>query len=79
MLADLAGSVAGPAGLPITVATASFDLPVEVSLRWGAGGGGGDVEFLADVPRWRWETAFDPRPGRLRMLLEAVPGQGGQP
>jgi hypothetical protein len=41
-------------------------LPIEVWLK--------DVEgeqtFIADVPVWRWRTAFDQEPSRLQVTLE---------
>jgi len=50
----------------IRVVAAYFDVPVEVSLR----GKGEATEFLGDLPNWRWRTAFDLPPGRMRVRCE---------
>jgi len=41
-----------------------FDLPVQVAVRTA----GDEIELLADLPRWRWTTVFDEKPGRLKVL-----------
>lgn len=41
-------------------------LPVEVWLR----DIGGEATFIADLPVWRWRTAFDQRPSQLRITYE---------
>jgi len=38
-----------------------INLPIELSLVRR----GGQLVVLADVPRWRWRTPFDPEPGRM--------------
>lgn len=64
---DLLESVTprGAAAELVRVTGVSVELPVELSLRRTAGG----VELLGAPPRWRWSTAFDRRPGRIRMEL----------
>lgn len=55
-----------PAGIEreqVRVVGAYFDVPLEVSLR----GKGDAAEFLGDLPNWRWRTAFDIQPGRMRV------------
>lgn len=52
----------GPVGLRVT--GLSLDLPVEVVLRTGRDG---EVEMLADLPRWRWVTVFDEPRSRLQL------------
>ena len=67
-LRDLLESVQ-PAGIErdkIRVVGAYFDLPIEISLR----GKGETTEFLGDLPNWRWRTAFDLPPGRMRVRWE---------
>jgi hypothetical protein len=61
-LADLLGALAAtPDPGAVRVTRVSFDLPLEVRLA----GAGDDAVLLANVPRWRWTTDFDSRPGRL--------------
>lgn len=50
----------------IRVVDVYFDLPLEVALRKKATG----IEFLGDLPNWRWKTVFDLPPGRLRVRCE---------
>jgi hypothetical protein len=52
---------AGAAGVRVT--GLSVDVPLEVTLHRTADG----VELLANLPRWRWETDFDQRGGRMRV------------
>jgi hypothetical protein len=64
-LRELVGSVQ-PAGVEaeqVQVVGVYFDLPLEVAIR----GKGEKAEFLGDVPNWRWRTAFDLPPGRMRV------------
>jgi hypothetical protein len=55
--------VQGRAAESFRVTGVFLDLPIEVTLRWT----GTKVEFLADLPRWRWSTPFDEPRGRLRL------------
>jgi hypothetical protein len=48
------------------VTNLSFDVPVEVRLRAARD----EIELLIDVPRWRWRTAFDEAPSRLRICWQ---------
>jgi hypothetical protein len=55
-----------PAGIEreqIRVVSAYFDVPLEVSIL----GKGDAAVFLGDLPNWRWRTAFDIQPGRMRV------------
>lgn len=63
-LTDVLGAVLPSAELaaPVRVTSVSFDLPLEVSLA--------GPELLANLPRWRWTTDFDSRPGRLRACFD---------
>lgn len=45
-----------------------LDLPIEVSLLDDGDG----LTFVADVPVWRWRTAFDQRPARLHVAWETA-------
>ena len=45
------------------------DLPVEAALIREPDG----LVVLADLPRWRWRSAFDREPGRLRATLRKEP------
>lgn len=47
----------------IHVTDVFFELPVIVGIRKSANG----VEFLGDLPVWRWPTVFDPPLGRMRI------------
>lgn len=52
----------------IRVTHAYVDVPIEVQfVRTGSG-----CDFVADLPRWRWQTVFDPKRGRLKLNV----GQG---
>jgi hypothetical protein len=71
-LTDLLSGVAEtPARGAIRVTRVCFDLPLEVHMTRGDDG----PVLLANVPRWRWTTDFDSRPGRLYATydLEPVP------
>jgi hypothetical protein len=50
----------------VRVESALIDLPLEVHLTSEDGA----YRLQADVPRWRWSTDFDARPGRLRIELQ---------
>ncbi|HEY6988847.1 MAG TPA: hypothetical protein VH369_10710 [Bryobacteraceae bacterium] len=63
MLTEVVVSAALPLNTGLRVNRVWFDLPVEfavVETRMG-------LEFLADLPRWRWITYFDEPRGRLRV------------
>jgi len=47
----------------LRVTSLSLDVPIEVAVRQTAAG----LEILADLPRWRWTTAFDDQRGRLKI------------
>jgi hypothetical protein len=74
-LVDMAEAVAPTAGeAGIRVTSLELDVPIQVQLRQSHG----EMEFLADVPRWRWTSDFDLRPCRMRVTLaEAVTGDEG--
>jgi hypothetical protein len=50
----------------IRVTSLHLDVPIQVQIRQSHGG---ELEFLADVPQWRWTTEFDLRPCRMRLTL----------
>lgn len=60
-----------PPGAGLRLDRVELDLPLELALR----GRGDAARVLGSPPRWRWPTAFDARPARLRMTLrpERVP------
>ena len=65
-LVDMAESVVPTASeTGIRVTSLHLDVPIQVQLREAHG----EMEFLADVPRWRWTTDFDLRPCRMRVTL----------
>jgi hypothetical protein len=64
-LVDLVEAVLAPADSEIRVRDAYIDLPLEVRVQRR----GNELEFLADVPRWRWETVFDEKRGRLKLKV----------
>lgn len=65
-ISDLVGSVMpdDSAAELLRVSSVSLDVPIEVTFRRGEEG----VLMLADLPRWRWTTAFDEKRGRLKLL-----------
>jgi hypothetical protein len=65
----LGGVVATPDAGAVRVTRVAFDLPLEVRLQAGEEG----PELLANVPRWRWTTDFDARPGRLYASYDLEP------
>jgi hypothetical protein len=65
MLVDVADSLFPDGAGVVFVQSASVDLPLEVSFRRR----GKEVELHADLPRWRWTTDFDSRPGHIRLEL----------
>ena len=67
-LQDLVASVQPSGTEPefLHLVTVYFDVPLEVSLRRHAE----KVDFLGDLPNWRWRTAFDLQPGRLRVNFQ---------
>jgi hypothetical protein len=62
---DLAGAVAGAHAPGIDISRLELDLPIEVEVARRSG----RLDFLAELPRWRWTTAFDPLRGRLRVCF----------
>ncbi|HEY3063443.1 MAG TPA: hypothetical protein VGL99_31110 [Chloroflexota bacterium] len=63
-LADAARPV-GRAADQLRVTSLTLDLPIELAMARSSTG----IEILADLPRWRWPTDFDPPLGRLRVVL----------
>lgn len=61
-LLDGLGAGAADAGLRLSLVR--IDLPLEIVIT---GDGDGPV-LLGEAPRWRWRTAFDLEPGRLRLV-----------
>ncbi len=43
-----------------------IDVPIEVRLRRSAG----ELEFLADIPSWRWQTGLEEPRSRLKIRWE---------
>jgi hypothetical protein len=41
-------------------------LPIEIWVR----ASGGELQFLADLPIWRWRTDFDQKPSRMHVVFE---------
>jgi hypothetical protein len=68
-LAELMGSIqpTGEAAEMLRVDRVELDLPMELTFR----GQGDGLVLLGSPPQWRWQTAFDSKPGRLRMVLQA--------
>jgi len=64
-LVDVVGAVMPPEDSGLRVKDAHIDLPLEVSLRQT----GSDLEFFGDVPGWRWQTIFDEKRGRLKLMI----------
>jgi hypothetical protein len=58
---------AGEAGV-VRVRGVRLDLPMQVALR----GTRAEPTLVADLPRWRWPTAFDVEPGRVGVVWEEV-------
>ena len=65
MLVDLAESMLPEGEGIVRVESATIDLPLEMRLAKVDG----VYRLHADVPRWRWSTDFDTRPGRIRLDL----------
>lgn len=47
----------------LRVTEMTVDTPIEMAIRQV----GSEPEFFAHAPRWRWRTAFDEAPSRLRI------------
>ena len=62
-LVEILESVSPDAASGVRVASVRLDLPIEVEIRSSGDG----LAFLADVPRWRWATDFDPQRGRVKL------------
>ena len=65
MLLEVTEALVPDVGGIVGVRSAEINLPMEVQFRKS----GGNIELLADVPRWRWTTDFDARPGRIELSL----------
>jgi ribosomal protein S7 len=63
-LTDAVTSVTPQETETVRVTSVFFDLPIEVTLRRQDT----EMEFLADLPRWRLRTDFDEPKGRLQIL-----------
>ena len=56
------------AGLRVT--RLAVDVPVEVALERS----GSEIDFIAEIPLWRWRSEFDREPGRMVLhLSEGIP------
>ena len=62
-----AAQAAGPALATVRTRSVTMDLPLE--MRWGPGPGG--TWLGATLPRWRWQTVFDRKPGRIVLTWDA--------
>ncbi len=49
----------------VMVTQLRLDLPFELVLRRDSSG----PAIYGDFPRWRWRTAFDLEPGRMKLLV----------
>jgi len=67
-LRELVESVrlAGLEAKQVRTVSVYFDLPLEVQIRRK----GEEVEFLGDLPNWRWRTVFDLPLGRVRVRCD---------
>jgi hypothetical protein len=67
---ELAASLASTRrpGLSLAVRRLELDLPFECDVVRRPE----SLDFVGDVPRWRWTTAFDPLLGRLQLVLEEI-------
>jgi hypothetical protein len=70
LLTDVFDGVMSVQSDRLRVSTRSLELklPIEVWLR----DVDGEATFIADVPVWRWRTAFDQEPGRMSITWETV-------
>lgn len=50
----------------LRITSLAIDVPIEVRLRRIAG----ELEFLADVPSWRWQTGMEEPRSRLKIRWE---------
>jgi len=71
-LLDVAEAVqpTGEAEGVLRITGITLDLPLETQVRTRDS----KLVILADLPRWRWRTTFDERPGRLLVTLEEGAG-----
>jgi hypothetical protein len=71
MLFDLGASVldAHAERPPLRVPRVEMSVPVELWIDRDSGDG---IAFCADLPVWRWRTAFDQTPSRMRITWEEV-------
>lgn len=65
VLVEITDALTPPGQSGVRLSGAYLNLPVEVQVEWGRDG----LEFLAELPRWRWSTVFDVRPGRMILNL----------
>jgi hypothetical protein len=56
----------GEAERILRITSLAIDVPIEVRLRRIAG----ELEFLADVPSWRWQTGMEEPHSRLKIRWE---------
>ncbi|HEY9227119.1 MAG TPA: hypothetical protein VIP11_10760 [Gemmatimonadaceae bacterium] len=59
----------GEAAHMLRITRLGVTMPIELAARSTHDG---DVEILADAPRWRWSTPFDARPGRLTIEMTSA-------
>ena len=64
-LASLMDALEPPEEAGMRLSAVTLDLPLEIAFRRS----GDEVVVLGSPPRWRWMTAFDERPARLRVEL----------
>lgn len=64
-LASLMDALEPPEEAGMRLSAVTLDLPLEIALRRS----GDEIVVLGSPPRWRWTTAFDERPARLRVEL----------
>ena len=55
-----------PAEFGIRATHVHMRLPIEVWLKRQAD----ELEFIGDLPVWRWRTVFDQVPGQIRIVWE---------
>jgi hypothetical protein len=66
-LVEVVDALAPPPAGGLRVTSVGLELPLELQLRPGPQG----PELLGELPRWRWRTVFDERPGRVRVTFRA--------
>jgi hypothetical protein len=68
-LAEVAEAALGIARHRLAVRAQQIEVDVPVEIELGAGAA---PELRADLPQWRWRTAFDRTPGRLVVVWREV-------